>query len=298
MADRWELLAASFARSQRAQNRSEKTVKVYREAIERLGSHLLAQGIHDPAEVNRAHIEAFLTEQLARLAPATVNSRYRALQQWFKWLEVEEEITANPMRHTRPPSVPESLVPVLSDTQLGDLFATCAGKTFVERRDQALLRVFHDTGCRRAEAAGMLLERLSLDDRVIVVLGKGSRERMLPFGPKTAAALDRYVRARSRERTAALAALWLSEKGRGAFTADGIAQMMKRRGAQAGIPDLHPHMLRHTFASAWMENGGGETDLMQLAGWRSRQMLSRYGASAAAHRARQAHQRMGLGDRV
>src|SRR4051794_33079837 len=82
------------------------------------------------------------------------------------------------------------------------------------------------------------------------------------------------------------------------MTDSGIRQMMERRGQLAGVEGLHPHRLRHQFAHQWLAAGGAEQDLMRLAGWRSRQMLGRYAASAADQRARDAHKRMGLGDRI
>jgi integrase len=85
---------------------------------------------------------------------------------------------------------------------------------------------------------------------------------------------------------------------RPALSADGVDATLERRGAEAGIADLHPHAFRHTWAHAFRAAGGNEGDLMLLGGWRSRAMLDRYGKAAAANRAADAYRRLSLGDRI
>jgi integrase/recombinase XerC len=185
-------LNASFRRTLRAEDKGERTVKSYTEAVGLLADFLAARG--HPITVNavkRSDIRDFIADQLERWKPATALNRYRSLQAFFKWCVAEGELEQSPMVGMKPPQLPDEPPPVLTDDQLRRLLKSCDGRDFTDRRDAAIIRLFIDTGVRVSEAAGIMLPNdLDLDDQVVVLLGQGRRQRAVPFGRKTALALE------------------------------------------------------------------------------------------------------------
>ncbi len=294
---------AAFKRHLWAANKSDSTLVTYGKAVEQLAAFLAEAGMPTTvAAVHREHVESFLIDLRERgHRPATVSQRFRSLQQFFKWLADEGEIRESPMARMKPPHVPEEPPPILRKEQLDALYRATAGPDFDARRDHAIIRLFEATGMRRAEIAGLRLADVELYQGrgqyggAAHVVGKGSRPRACQFDATAATALDRYLRVRAKRRDADSEWLWLGTQGRLGET--GIAQVLKRRARQAGIEHIHPHQFRHTFAHQMLSDGMQEGDLMRLAGWRSRQMVSRYGASAADERAAEAYHRIRAGRR-
>lgn len=288
-------LLTSWERSLRAENKSASTLRNYLASARGFDAYLARQGMPtDPTNVRREHVEAFIVAELERTSPSTAASHFRRLQQLFRWLEDEGEVRASPMAKMSPPKLTEKPVPVLKLDDIRKLFDSLTGSDFPARRDTAIIRVLFDTGMRCAECADIETDDVDLDDGVVRVRGKGDKYRDPPLGAKTVVALDRYLRARARHRYGSLKYLWLGPKGR--LTDWGVRQMVERRASKAGLSHITPHQFRHTLAHRWRVADGNETDLMELMGWTSRDMLGRYGRSAAAERARAAHRRLALGD--
>src|SRR5690606_29949508 len=123
-------------------------------------------------EVHREHIEAYIAATIKRTSPANAHQHFRALKTFFNWLIDEEELDRSPMRTMKPPQVPETEVPVISEEDLAKLFKTCKGRTYIDRRDTAILMLFLDTGVRLSELTERRVGDLDLDMMVLRVLGK------------------------------------------------------------------------------------------------------------------------------
>lgn len=288
-------LLPSWQLSMRAERKSPATVKVYSDAVNRFLRWCSDTGT--PAVLDRGTVTAFTADLLDEGAEAaTVRSRQLGLRRFSSWLAEEGELPADPLTGLKSPKLDQKVIEPLSDDQLKDLIHACAGTDYRDRRDEALIRLMLETGARAGEVIGLQLADVDLRaGTAIIRRGKGGKGRVVPVGPQTARAIDRYIRVRRTHKLADSPALWLGDRNRG-FTYYGLHWALRGRAEAAGVADFHPHRLRHTAAHRWLAAGGSEGGLMAVAGWSAPDMLQRYTRARASERAAAEARTLNLGD--
>jgi integrase/recombinase XerD len=288
-------LLPSWLRALRAERKSPATIALYDRGMRAFLAWCSNAGT-DPV-LDRATVTAFTADLLAQgREPTTARAYQLAVRLFAAWLVTEEELAADPLVGLKPPKLDTKVTPVLSTEQVKALVAACQGKTFRDRRDEALVRLMVETGLRAGEAVALTLDDVDLDAGMATIRrGKGGKGRRVAFGPQTAHAIDRYLRLRRSHRLADSGRLWLADNGR-SFGYDGLHKTLVWRAELAGIKGFHPHVLRHTAAHRWLAAGGSEGGLMSTAGWANRAMLERYAAATRAERAAAEARGLNLGD--
>ena len=286
----------SWQRGLEASTRAHKTILIYRVAMTRLGK-FVAWRYHqvDVLSITRQHIEEFLIFTVNTNHSAyTVSTYYQAINRFYKWLLEEGEIAVNPVEKIRTPKVPETDREVMSVEHITALIKSCDGNEFNQRRDAAIIRVLIDTGMRLSELTCVTLTDVDLKEKTIhIPKAKGGKNRDVPIGVKTAAALDRYLRKRATHKFVESERLWVGKEG--PLAAHTIYRMIDYRCKRTGLPHSFPHQFRHTFSHMWLADGGQEGDLKAIGGWTS-DVMARYGRKLKGDRAREAHKKHSPGD--
>jgi integrase/recombinase XerD len=227
--------------------------------LERRGSALLA--------AQRADVETWLAEQFRAKAKATsIARRLSSLRRFYALQLLQGTLRADPTLRVRAPKLPRRLPKNLSEAQVEALLAAPDPATTLGLRDRAMLETIYATGLRVSELVGLTLAQVSLDMGVVRVLGKGSKERLVPLGEEAIEWLKRYL-ASARPALAGdgkSAALFVTAR-RGPLTRQAFWALLKRLAVKSGIPaaSLSPHVLRHAFATHLL-NHGADLRVVQL----------------------------------
>lgn len=245
------------------------TIEAYGRDVRDFVRHVARQGVSAPAEVTPRHVVEHLRDLHAvqSLAPSSIARHLVTLRVLFRYLGATGAITSDPARGLDAPSRWRRLPGVLSPGRMKRLLAAPNPKDGpLWLRDRAMLELMYAAGLRASETSGLTLDRWLRPLAVVRVMGKGSRERIVPIGRPATEAIEAYVDelrpvlSRGRE-DATEGRLLLSRTGR---PLDRIAvwRIVRRQAARAGLGSVHPHMLRHSFATHLL-GGGADLRIVQ-----------------------------------
>ncbi len=242
------------------------TVEAYRRDLERLGADLGRDG-RDASRAGADDLAAHVRWLRRRgLAPRSITRAIAALRGFYAFLVLVGDRADDPSTLLLAPRLAQRLPDVASEAQIRDLLATPDVAEPLGLRDRAMLELLYATGLRVSELVGLTLAQLRLDAGFLVAFGKGSKERVVPVGEAAEEWLGRYLR----EVRPALAkgrhqAVFVNRSG-APMTRQGFWKNLRAYGREVGIADLHPHVLRHSFATHLLEHGADLRSVQMMLG--------------------------------
>jgi integrase/recombinase XerD len=251
---------------------SKHTISAYRHDLDEYAAFLSARGVTPLYEATREDVTAYVASLRARgLAPSTVERRVAAVKGLHKFL-VREGVTENhPTARLPLPAVPERLPEVLSIADVDRLLSQPFPDTPAGLRDRTILEVLYGCGLRVSELTGLDMTDLELRDGFVRVFGKGGKERLVPIGGMAASALTAYLssarprlRPKSSISTTGTSAVFLNQRG-GRISRQSVFALVRSYGSRVGL-QLHPHTLRHSFATHLLEGGADLRALQEMLG--------------------------------
>jgi integrase/recombinase XerD len=248
-----------------ATRRAPRTVDAYRRDLAQLAAWRGGPVMQATTE----ELERWLAEmRAAGLAPSTAARRVAAVRSFFRHQMLLGARQDNPAAALRLPRRTRTLPRTLSPAEVERLIEAASGTTPRSLRDRALVELMYGAGLRVSEATGLHRRSVDLDDRIVRALGKGSKERIVPLGRPAVDALRRYIamgRPHLDRRTRP--ELFLNARG-GPLTRAGAFLILRRLAEKAGLEPLrvHPHLLRHSFATHLLEGGADLRSVQEMLG--------------------------------
>jgi integrase/recombinase XerD len=248
-----------------ATRRAARTVEAYRRDLDHVSAFLDGS----PATATTDDLERYLAElRAAGLAPSTLARRTAALRTFYRHQQLLGERDDNPAAELDLPRRRPKLPRTLSPGEAERLIEAAAGTQPRDLRDRALVELLYGAGLRVSEAVSLEKASISLDERLVRCIGKGDKERIVPIGRQAVEAVRRYLsRGRPHLDRRHRPELFLNAQG-GALTRAGAFLILKRRAERAGLDParVHPHLLRHSFATHLLEGGADLRSVQEMLG--------------------------------
>lgn len=248
---------------------SRNTVLAYGRDLRSYVLGLRDEGITLPDQVTRDRIEGHVSRLRASgLSIASVERAISAIKGFHRFMVAERITTAHPAADLPLPKKPSRLPDVISREQAAALLDQPFPKTPAGQRDHAILEALYGCGLRVSELCGLDLRRVMLDEQVLRVVGKGDKERVVPIVGTAARALDDYLehwRPCLVSPRVSTSAVFLNNRGR-RLSRQSVHALVAKAGAVVGIDGLHPHTLRHSFATHMLEGGADLRIVQELLG--------------------------------
>jgi integrase/recombinase XerD len=250
--------------------RSRATVDAYRRDLGTFAGWLATSGL-DASSVHEHDLERYVASlREAGRAPSTVARTVATLRGWFGYLVEERHLSSDPTGRLRPGRRPRSLPRPLAESEMIGLIESVVGETPMDRRDRALLELLYGTGARVSEATGIELGDLDFDEELVLVTGKGNKQRLVPMGRALREALRDYLApgGRSSFRDAAThGRLFVNARG-GALSRQGVDLIVDRRALAFGIERsrISAHVFRHSCATHMLAHGADIRVVQELLG--------------------------------
>ncbi len=233
--------------------------------------------------------------QQAKLSAQSIETYCRAIKSFFGFLKREGFTKNNKVAKVKMPKVPEIVIPTFSEKELAKLLAQANRRTNEGFRDYCLLLTLIDTGIRLSELANLKTGDIDYEQNLLRVMGKGLRERFVPFGRRVAKALMKY-QLKCRPDPIGTDNFWLRRDGR-PLLPKRIEKLISAYGKKAGLKRCYAHKLRHTSSVMYLRNGGDVFSLQKKLGHRSLVMTRHY-SNLADSDIRAQHLRYGVADRL
>jgi integrase/recombinase XerC len=263
--DAWErriVIDAYLAHLQVERNLSAHTLDAYRRDLDALSEWTKKNGIDEPATLHAEQLRSFIAAEHRRgLSPKSVQRRLSAVRSWFQWLLKHGHVSANPAAGIRAPKASRKLPQVLDPDEAARLVEVPTDAP-LGKRDRALLELFYSSGLRLSELCGLRWRDLDLDDGIVTVLGKGSKQRVVPVGSHARKALAEW-----RGESGAARDAHVFPGRSGAITPRAVQLRLRQLAQRQGLfKRVHPHLLRHSFASHVLESSGDLRGVQELLG--------------------------------